>query len=59
VASTPATTVVGGGETVQALRSFGLQDRVSHVSTGDGAVLAVPEGRELPGVRALMRSCCR
>ena len=56
VAETSATTVVGGGETVQALRSYGLQDRVSHLSTGGGATLEFLEGRELPGVQALLRT---
>jgi phosphoglycerate kinase len=56
VASTSATTVVGGGETVQAMRTFGLDDRVSHLSTGGGATLELLEGRELPGVQALLRT---
>ncbi|HEX4838046.1 MAG TPA: phosphoglycerate kinase, partial [Solirubrobacteraceae bacterium] len=47
------TTVVGGGETAEALCSFGLQDRVSHISTGGGAALELLSGRTLPGVRAL------
>jgi len=53
VASTSATTIVGGGSTVQVLRDYGLQDRVSHVSTGEGATLKLLEGRELPGLQAL------
>jgi phosphoglycerate kinase len=53
VAWTSATTVIGGSATVQALRTYGLQDRVSHLSTGGGATLEFLEGRELPGVEVL------
>ena len=53
VASTSATTIVGGVKTVQALRAYGLQDRVSHLSTGGGATLRLLEGYELPGLQAL------
>ena len=53
VASTRATTVVGGADTALALTSYGLQGRVSHLSTGGAATLEFLEGRELPGVRAL------
>ena len=53
VAATSATTVVGGGETLHALRAYGLQDRVSHLSTGGDATLKLLEGRELPGLQAL------
>lgn len=55
VASTSATTVAGGGETVEAVRQFGLQDAVNHLSTGGQAMLEFLEGRELPGVAVLRR----
>ncbi|MCW2961612.1 MAG: Phosphoglycerate kinase [Thermoleophilia bacterium] len=56
VADNPGFTVIGGGDSVAAANQFKVADRISHISTGGGAALALLEGESLPGIEAILEA---